>query len=108
MKWEKWYFQKGEQYPLSEIINECDRRLRDGGVIRRESKNRMVRRMEKYAPPTIVWSPKTDRGWGASAFNKNCWRTVAGGPIISPDVAESEEKGGATPRHLKTTSDLQQ
>ena len=32
MKWEKWYFQKGEQYPLSEVINECDRRLREGSV----------------------------------------------------------------------------
>jgi hypothetical protein len=53
MKWEKWYFQKGEQYPLSEVINECDRRIRDGLVIRRESKNNMVRRMEKCAPPII-------------------------------------------------------
>jgi len=46
MKWEKWYFQKGEQYPLSEVIHECDRRIRERGVIQDESKNNMVRRRE--------------------------------------------------------------
>jgi len=29
----------------------------------------MVREMEKYAPPTIVWCPKEDRGWGASPLH---------------------------------------
>ena|ERR1035438_9927506 len=99
MKWEKWYFQKGEQYPLSEVINECDRRIREGLVIRRESKNKMVRLMEKSPSATIVWSPSTEQGWGASAFNKNCWRTIEGGPIIpqeirqvSRDVRRTEER----------------
>jgi hypothetical protein len=89
MKWEKWPFQRGEQYPISEVINECDARLREGGVVRRESKNEMVRLMEKYAPATVRWCPKTDRGWGASAFNKNCWRTVEGGPIIPQKIGQA-------------------
>jgi hypothetical protein len=84
MKWKKWYFQSGEQYPLSEVIDACDVRIREGSVVRRDSKNQMVRQMEKLAPATIVWCPKTDRGWGASPFNKNCWRTVEGDPIIPP------------------------
>jgi hypothetical protein len=92
---EKYYFQEGEQYPLSEVINECDRRIREGGVIRDESKNNMVRRMEKYAPATIVWSPLTERGWGHSGFNKNCWRTVEGGPIIPRTL--KKKIGAVTP-----------
>ena len=55
-------------------------------------KDAKVRRMEKYAPATIVWSPSTERGWGASAFNKNCWRSVEGGPILPPNVEKSEKK----------------
>ena len=70
MKWEKWYFQKGEQYPLSEVINECDRRLREGKVARRESKNDMVRLIEKHAPATIVWSPKTRSGLGCLSIQR--------------------------------------
>jgi hypothetical protein len=87
MKRKKWYFQRGEKYLLEEVIIACDIRMRWGGVKRVESKNEIVRRMEKYAPPTIVWCPKTFNGWGASPFNPNCWRTVEGGPIIPPDLA---------------------
>jgi hypothetical protein len=77
---------RGQGHLLDEVIIACDIRLREGGVERVESKNKMVRRMEKYAPATIVWCPKTYWGWGASPFNENCWRTVEGGPIIPPDV----------------------
>jgi len=87
MRRKKWYFQRGERYLLDEVITACDIRLREGGVKRVKSKSKMVRRMEKYAPPTIVWCPKRDRGWGASPFNENCWRSVEGGPIIPPDLA---------------------
>ena len=48
-------------------------------------------------PATIVWCPKTNGGFGASPFNKNCWRTIEGGPIILPDVAKSEKKIGVVP-----------
>jgi hypothetical protein len=92
MKWKKWDFEVGKKYDLSEVIGACDARIREGGVIRSESKNNMVRRMEKYSPAKIVWSPSNERGWGASAFNKNCWRTVEGGPIIPPDAGKAEKK----------------
>ncbi len=97
MRWQKWYFKKGEQYLLSEVIGACDARIREGGVVRSESKNAKVRLMEAQAPATIVWCPKTERGWGASPFNKNCWRTVEGNPII---VAKSEKKIGAAPSSI--------
>lgn len=105
MKWQKWDFKKGEKYLLSEVIGACDARIREGGVIRGESKDAKVRRMEKYAPATIVWSPLTERGWGASAFNKNCWRTVEGGPIIPPDAGKAEEKLKDSPSSPETTND---
>jgi hypothetical protein len=38
---------------------------------------------------TVIWCPSGSRGWGASPFNQNCWRTIDGGPIITPDVAVS-------------------
>ena len=78
MKRKKWYFQSGEKYLLDEVIIACDIRLSQGSVKKVKSKNEIVRRMEKHAPPTIVGCPKTARGWGASPFNKNCWRTVGG------------------------------
>jgi hypothetical protein len=96
MKWEKWHFQRGGHYPLSEVINECDRRIREKLVIRLESKNEMVRLMEKHAPQEVVWCPKTDRGWGASAFNANCWRTVEGGPIIPQKIGQVSRGVGRT------------
>jgi hypothetical protein len=39
------------------------------------------------APATIVWCPKTDRGWGASAFNAKLLAHGRGRPYHSPDVA---------------------
>jgi hypothetical protein len=77
---------------LSEVIGACDARIREGGVIRNESKNDMVRLMEAHAPATIVWTPSTERGLGASAFNKNCWRTVEGEPILPLDAGKAEKK----------------
>ena len=44
-------FHRGEKYFLDEVITACDVRIREGAVVRPESKNRMVREMEKYAPP---------------------------------------------------------
>ena len=35
MKWEKWYFQSGERYLLSEIIGALHDRLKGGSVIDR-------------------------------------------------------------------------
>ena len=104
MRWQKWDFKKGEKCLLSEVIGACDARIREGGVIRSESKNDMVRLMEAHAPATIVWCPKTDRGWGASAFNKNCWRTVEGGPIVPPK-AKSEKKIRYEPSSRENTSE---
>ena len=99
MKWEKWYFQKGESTPSRKSSTNVIVAFQEGLVIRRESKNKMVRLMEKSPSATIVWSPSTERGWGASAFNKNCWRTIEGGPIIpqeirqvSRDVRRTEER----------------
>jgi hypothetical protein len=70
MKWQKWGFEPGERYLLSEVIGACNDRLRDGYVIRRDNKASFVQEMEKCGHTTVVWSPKADRGWGASAFNK--------------------------------------
>jgi hypothetical protein len=92
MTWKKWKFEVGEKYLLEEVIGACDARIREGGVIRSDSKDAKVRWMEKSAPATIVWTPLTERGWGASPFNKNCWRTVEGGPIIPRTQARSEKK----------------
>jgi hypothetical protein len=39
------------------------------------------------APATSVWCPKTDRGWGASAFNAKLLAHGRGRPYPSPDVA---------------------
>jgi hypothetical protein len=89
MKWKKWDFEVGKKYDLSDVIGACDARIREGGIVQRESKVTKVRRMEKNAPPTLVWSPLAERGWGASAFNKNCWRTVDGAPITIPDGSQS-------------------
>ena len=55
----------------------------------------MGRQMEKYAPATVVWRPKMDRGWGTSPFNKNGWRTVERNPIIPADVTKSAKAGAA-------------
>ena len=82
MKWKKWGFEVGKEYDLADVIGACDARIREGGVVQHESKNKMVREMENLPLKTIVWSPKTERGWGASAFNANCWRKVDGAPII--------------------------
>ena len=43
-----------------------------------ETKTAMVDRFEKEAPLTVVWQPFTPLGWGASPFNKNCWRALDG------------------------------
>jgi len=48
MRRQKWYFKKGEKYLLSEVIGACDARIREGSVIRRESKDAKVRRMEPF------------------------------------------------------------
>jgi hypothetical protein len=106
MKWKKWEFEVGRKYDLSYVIDACERRLSEGNVIQDASKKEMVRRMKQHAPATIRWCPKTLRGWGASAFNKNCWRTVDGGPIIPLDPAISKKKMGTTPSSPKTTNDL--
>ena len=95
MKFKKWDFEVGKKYDLSDVIGACNARIREGGVIRSESKFEMVREMEKLTLATVVWCPKGNGGWGASPFNKNCWRTVAGGPIIPSDVDKSERKIGA-------------
>jgi len=96
MTWKKWDFEVGKEYALAYVVAVCDARIREGGVIRIDAKGAKVRRMEKYAPPNVVWSPSNERGWGASPFNKNCWRTVEGGTIIPSEVAKSEENvGGA-------------
>lgn len=105
MRWQKWDFKRGEQYLLSEVIGACDARIREGDVIRSESKNDMVRLMEAHAPATIVWCPKADRGWGASAFNKNCWRTVEGEAIIPSDAGKAEKKIRHEPSSREKTSE---
>jgi hypothetical protein len=95
MKWKKWDFEVGKEYDLSDVIGARDARIREGRIVRSKSKDAKVRRMEKDAPTTIIWSPLTERGWGASAFNQNCWPTAEGGPIIPSDVEKSERKIGA-------------
>ena len=81
---EKWYFRPGEQYQLSEVVGACDERIRKGGVRSRDSKNESVRRMERCGYAVIVWTPKSYKGWGASPFNLDCWRTVSNQPIVTP------------------------
>jgi hypothetical protein len=83
MKWKKWDFEVDKQYARADVVGACDARIREGGVIRDKSKNLMVRRIEKYAPAIIVWKPSREQGWGASPFNKNCWRTIGGGHILT-------------------------
>ena len=77
------------------MVDACDDRIREGEIIRRDSKNQMVRQMEKYAPATVVWRPKMDRGCGTSPFHKNGWRTVERNPIIPADVTKSAKAGAA-------------
>jgi hypothetical protein len=36
--WNKWHFQRSELYPLSEVVDACDDRIREGEIIRRDSK----------------------------------------------------------------------
>ena len=43
MRWNKWHFQRSELYPLSEVVDACDDRIREGEIIRRDSKKQMVR-----------------------------------------------------------------
>jgi len=38
--WNKWHFQRSELYPLSEVVDACDDRIREGEIIRRDSKNK--------------------------------------------------------------------
>lgn len=108
MKWEKYYFQKGEQYLLSEVINECDRRIREGGVIRRESKNEMVRKMEKSPSATIVWCPKTDRGWGPLHSMRTAGARSREAPSSPRTWPNPKRRSEPPARHLKTTNDLRQ
>ena len=70
MRRKKWYFQRGERYLLDEVITACDIRLREGGVKRVESKSKLVRRMEKYAPPTHRLVPKERSGLGRFAIQR--------------------------------------
>jgi len=102
MRWPKWYFTRDEKYLLSEVIGACDARIREGGVIRKERKDEMVREMEKLSLASIVWCPKADQGWGASPFNKNCWRTVEGAPIIPGTEASQKRRSGTSRDHGKT------
>ena len=85
MTWRKWDFETGQSYLLSEVLGACETRLREGGVLRPESKSRMVKRIEHCGHSRIVWRPETEKGWGASAFNLNCWRTIDGEPIVPPE-----------------------
>ena len=78
-------FQPGEQYPLAKVVADCERRIRDSGVVSAEQKQGMVDLMQQHAPETVVWSP-SGAGWGASPFNPNCWRTAEGSAVIPDGV----------------------
>jgi hypothetical protein len=102
MTWKKWGFKSGEACDLSEVIGACDARIREGGVICSESKNETVRRMEQYAPATIVWSPLTERGWGASVRSTR----IAGArsrenPSSPLTQAKRERRSGTSRYHVK-------
>jgi hypothetical protein len=83
----KYGFVKGESYLTSEVVGVCDERIREGYIKREKTKTVVVRAMEKYAPPKMLWQPLSESGFGASPFNPNCWCDTDGRPItsISPD-----------------------
>jgi len=87
MTWQKWYFQPGECYLLSEVVGALRDRLRSGTVINEKAKEARVDWMERNFPAEIVWLPFST-GYGASPFNGRCWRTIEGKPLIATDVAD--------------------
>ena len=81
MSWHE--FQQDQRYPLDTVITDCERRIRDGGVQAADEKQRMVAWMRDNAPATIVWSPQSNLGWGASPFNPRNWHRLDGKPLLS-------------------------
>jgi hypothetical protein len=69
-------FQAGQRYSLVEVVSECDRHIREGGVISPDTKSDKVRHMERHFKPTLEWAPSTEKGWGASPLNPNCWKQL--------------------------------
>ncbi len=104
MTWKKWGFNPGESYPLSDVVAALYARLKNGDVIDRKAKEDMVQWMEQISEPKLVWSPKS-RGWEASAFNRNCWRTVDGKPLIAPYEADPVIRT-KTPKAVQRTPTL--
>lgn len=104
MTWKKWDFNPGESYPLSDIVAALYARLKHGDVIDRKAKEDMVQWMEQISEPKLVWSPRS-RGWEASAFNRNCWRTADGKPLIAPYEADPVIRT-KTPKAVQRTPTL--
>ena len=75
-------FEVHETYSVSFVVPRCEAYLASGKIVAVEEKRRLLQTMSERAPVSIVWSPFSDKGWGASPFNPNCWRTVDGQLIL--------------------------
>jgi hypothetical protein len=100
MTWRKWDFEVGQDYALSDVIGTCDARIREGSVIRDKSKNEMVRRIEKYSPAKIVWSPSKGAGLGRFPIEQKLLALRGREPDF---VARSIQVRNANRSHLSAT-----
>ena len=87
MEWERRYpFDDGHSYNRQEVIDEIERHIQMGTYENLDAARAWVKQLrEKCTADPIVFSPRTERGFGRSPMNPNNWRTVNGDPIWEPE-----------------------
>lgn len=66
-------FIEGKDYDREEVIEACEERIRNGGVLDVEQKRRHIEDIRRNFPRRIVWMPHGP-GWARSPFNHRCWQ----------------------------------
>jgi hypothetical protein len=79
-------FERGEKVPLETVIEKFEKYVCSGGVKNGEEKLRRLKDFRNCQHEFIVFSPISDKGWGASPMNYNCWKTIEGKPICEPHI----------------------
>ncbi len=77
-------FKGGNGVSLEEVIEKFEKNVRFGNVKNREEKLRRLEDFRNCKYEVIVFFPISERGWGASPMNYNCWKTIEGQPICEP------------------------
>jgi hypothetical protein len=71
----------GQQVPVHDVVERCERYVSSGSVVDRHDKDQQLQRIRECGYDVIVYSPTEPKGWGSSPLNPNNWRTVEGKSI---------------------------